>query len=58
MTPITGPAAVRGKPMLGRFTFKDDKLTIYSGAPGAERPAEAKGGKGVSVIAMERAKKK
>ncbi len=55
LTPITGPEAVRGKPMLGRFTWKDGKLTIHSGAPGAERPAEAKG---VSVIVMERAMKK
>ncbi len=35
LTPITGPAAVRGKPIFGRFTWKDDKLTIFAGQPGA-----------------------
>ncbi len=54
ITPITAPA----KPILGRFTWKDDKLTIYSGLPGAERPAEAKAGKGVTVAVMVRAVKK
>lgn len=58
ITPITGPIAAPAKPLLGRFTWKDDKLTIYSGLPGAERPAEAKTGKGVTVAVMVRAVKK
>ena len=58
ITAITGPIAVRSKPMLGRFTWKDDKLTMYTGGLGAERPAEAKAGKGVTVAVMERVKKK
>ncbi len=58
ITAITGPDAARGKPMLGRFTWKDDKLSMYSGGLGAERPAEAKAGKGVTVAVMERVKKK
>ena len=58
ITAITGPIAVRGKPMLGRFTWKDNKLSIYTGGLGAERPAEAKAGKGVTVAVMERIKKK
>lgn len=47
-----------GKPQLGRFTWKDDKLTFYFGEPGATRPAKAKAGKGVAVLVMERIKKK
>ncbi len=47
-----------GKPQLGRFIWKDDKMTMYFGDPGAERPAEAKAGKGVTVAVMERVKKK
>ena len=58
MTPITGPVAVRGKPMLGRFTWKDGELTVYSGKPGAGRPAEAKAGPDVTVAVMERVKKR
>ncbi len=47
-----------GKPQLGRFIWKDDKMTMYFGDPGAERPAEAKVGKGVTVAVMERMRKK
>ncbi len=58
ITPITGPTAVPRKPLLGRFTWKDGILTIFSGDPGAERPAEAKAGKGVTVAVMVRTVKK
>ena len=58
VTLITEPPAAPGKPLLGRFTWKDGELTVYSGAPGAERPAEAKAGKGVTVAVMVRAVKK
>ena len=58
ITPITGPIALQSKPLLGRFTWKDGELTVYSGLPGAERPAEAKTGKGVTVAVMVRAVKK
>ena len=58
LTPITGPEAVRGKPMLGRFTWKDHKLTLILGQPGGERPAETNGGKDAIVIVMERTAKK
>ena len=58
LTPISGPAAVRGKPMRGRFTWKDDKLTLAFGEPGGERPAEANSGKGVTVMVLERGAKK
>jgi RNA polymerase sigma factor (sigma-70 family) len=59
LTPITGPEAVRGKPMLGRFTWKDNKLTLILGQPGGERPAEANSGKDAAiVIVMERTAKK
>ncbi len=47
-----------GKPQLGRFIWKDNKMTMYFGAPGAERPAEANASKGVTVAVMERIKKK
>ena len=57
IAPITGPIDSQGKPMLGRFTWKENKLTIYSGIPGAERPAEARAGNGVTVTLMERVKK-
>ena len=58
ITPLTGPSAAPRKPLLGRFTWKDGILTIYSGDPGAERPAEAKAGKGVMVAVMVRVVKK
>ncbi len=58
LTPMTGPAAVRGKPIRGRFTWKDDKLTLTFGEPGVERPAEANNGKGVTVMVLERGAKK
>jgi len=59
LSPISGPAAVRGsKPMLGRFAWKDDKLTLAFGTPGGERPVDLKAGKDIGVIVLERAKKK
>ncbi len=58
MTPLTGPATVRGKPMLGRFAWKDAKLTLAFGTPGGERPADLKGGKDIGVIVLERVIKK
>ena len=58
ITAITGPIAARGKPMLGRFTWKDDKLFLYTAGLGAERPAEPKTSKGVKVAVMGRIKKK
>jgi len=48
-----------GKPrkMLGRFAWKDDKLTLTLGEPGHPRPAEATNGKGVIVFVLERGAK-
>jgi RNA polymerase sigma factor (sigma-70 family) len=49
-----------GKPrqLLGRFTWKDDKLTLTLGEPGKPRPAEATSGKNVTVIVLERGAKR
>jgi RNA polymerase sigma factor (sigma-70 family) len=44
--------------MPGRFTWKDDTLTIRMAPPGQPRPAEAASGKGVSVFALARGAKK
>jgi RNA polymerase sigma factor (sigma-70 family) len=51
------PEKAKERVLLGRFTWKDDKLTLILGAPGAERPAEANSGKDANVIVMERAAK-
>jgi uncharacterized protein (TIGR03067 family) len=58
LTPITGSDAVRGKPMLGLFSWKNDELTLILGQPGGDRATEVNRGKDAIVFVMERSTKK
>jgi RNA polymerase sigma factor (sigma-70 family) len=54
---IAESGTVEGKPVLGRFKWKDNKLTLILGEPGANRPDEANTGKNSTVMVMERVAK-
>jgi len=58
LMPTSGLVGVRGTSLPGRFTWKDNRLTIAIAEPGQSRPAEATSGKGVIVFVLERKIKK